>query len=113
MSNEQIFLCVPIAARDAANRIAAVLDSDTGGHLTFKPNYADTSEGPATHCWAGIMLAPALAALIRTKDATEYRTHVNTLAVERGRTPVSFEDCEAVASSLLIDTEITQVRVDA
>lgn len=112
MSKEQIFLCVPLESRDAGNRVAAVLDSDTGGHRTFQPNYAETTEGPATHCWAGIMVLPELAALIRTKDPSLYHTHLGALAQQRNRPEVSLEDCTSVAESILIDGEITQVPVE-
>ena len=113
MSKEHLYMCVPVSSMAAANAIAAVVDTDVGGDRTFLPNRAATAEGPPTHCWAGVVLPSELAALIRTRDANAYHEHINALAASRGRSAVTLDACVEVASTLLLEDEITQVLVES
>jgi len=85
MSNwTRIRLTIPAEHRDAANRLAAIIDPDIGGGETFGAcAMSPTGENPCTHYHASTLIRPSYVGILT--DPASMGPALAALAVEYGR----------------------------
>lgn len=89
-------ITVPVACVPAANRLAAVLDPDTGGGHTFGVFFTEDRDeaGAPTHSFTVTGIDADYLALIQTDNAEAIHAALSTLAQSRTREAPSLEDCQ-------------------
>lgn len=104
-------LTVPVEIVDAANRVAAVFDPDTGGGDTFGTvELSPTGEAPATHYMANTLVKPQyLPVLSSYEQALAALTH---LADVYGRERPAPADVSAFCDSVIVGKPDGLVRVE-
>ncbi|MFT6637425.1 hypothetical protein [Alcanivorax sp.] len=104
-------LTVPVEIADAANRIAAVFDPDTGGGDTFGTvELSPTGELPATHYMANTLIKVEYIPVLSSYDqALAALTH---LADIYGRERPDPEDVAAFCSGVIVGEPDGLMRVE-
>jgi len=105
MSNwTRVILTIPAEHADAANRLAAIFDPDTGGADTFGTcGLSPTGESPATHYMANTLIkAEYLPAL---SDPEQAMTALTALADEYNREPPTEADINAWCDNAIIGAD--------
>ena len=83
-----------------ANRLAAIIDPDTGGYLTFDP-----AQNRGGYCYASIPFKAEFEPLVRRRDPDEWQYAIVQLASEKGMEPPAPEVIETLRASMLIGDE--------
>lgn len=105
-------ICLPLAHKDAGNRLAAIIDPGPRGGETFASvECSADGQEPATHVMCSTWMVPEYADLLLTRDPAQYMTALTALAEERDRPLPLLADCQAFAEQVLIDDEITVQRI--
>ena len=97
---ERIPVCFPESLIDQANALAAIIDPDTGGYLTFNPEH-----NQGGYCYASIPFKTEFEPLVRRRDPDEWQYAIALLASEKGMEPLSSEVIETLRASMLIGDE--------
>ena len=102
MSNwgERIPIAFPESLIDQANQLAAIIDPDTGGYLTFDP-----TQNRSGYCYTSIPFKAEFEPLVRRRDPDEWQYAVAQLASEKGMEPLASEVIETLRASMLIGDE--------
>ena len=83
-----------------ANRLAAIIDPDTGGSLTFDP-----AQNRGGYCYASIPFKAEFEPLVMRRDPDEWQYAIAQLASEKGMEPLDPEVIETLRTSMLIGDE--------
>ena len=94
-------LIIPAAILDAANRLSAIIDPDTGGALTFTMGFPLGSETP-TNYGTQSMIAPKYVALLQLGDPAMVYGALSMLAEECGRELPTWDDCADFTASVIV-----------
>ena len=97
---ERIPVCFPESLIDQANALAAIIDPDTGGYLTFDP-----AQNRGGYCYASIPFKAEFEPLVRRRDPDEWQYAIAQLASEKGMEPLDPEVIETLRTSMLIGDE--------
>ena len=97
---ERIPVAFPEHLIDQANQLAAIIDPDTGGYLTFNPE-----QNRGGYCYASIPFKAEFEPLVMRRDPDEWQYAVAQLASEKGMEPLSSEVIETLRTSMLIGDE--------
>lgn len=89
-------LAFPAAHLEAANHLAAILDPDVGGHLTFS-----IDRQRAGYVYAEIPFVEGYPEIVEGRDAATWRTVVTQLATERNREDIDTETLELLRTSMI------------
>lgn len=102
MSNwtDRISVAWPESMLADANALAAIIDPDTGGYLTFDP-----AQNRGGYCYASIPFKVEFEPLVRRRDPDEWQYAIAQLASEKGMEPLSSEVIETLRASMLIGDE--------
>ena len=85
---------------DQANQLAAIIDPDTGGYLTFNPE-----QNRGGYCYASIPFKVEFEPLVRRRNQEEWQFAIAQLASEKGMEPLDPEVIETLRTSMLIGDE--------
>lgn len=96
----RIPVAIPIAQIVAANRLAAILDPDVGGHLTFS-----IDRQRAGYVFAEIPFVEGFVEVVEGRDAATWRAVVTQLATARGREDIDTETLELLRISMIFGEE--------
>tara|TARA_Y100001001_G_scaffold99400_1_gene97163 strand:+ start:9941 stop:10303 length:363 start_codon:yes stop_codon:yes gene_type:complete len=100
----RVILTIPAEHRDAANRMAALFDYDTGGGDTFGAcALSPTGEEPATHYMANTLIRQDY--LSTLDDPEQALAALTALAEEYDREPPTEADVQAWCDNAIIGTE--------
>lgn len=97
---ERIPVCFPESMIDQANQLAAIIDPDTGGYLTFNPE-----QNRGGYCYASIPFKVEFEPLVRRRNQEEWQFAIAQLASEKGMEPLDPEVIETLRASMLIGDE--------
>ena len=97
---ERLPVAFPESLIDQANALAAIIDPDTGGYLTFDP-----TQNRSGYCYASIPFKVEFEPLVRRRDPDEWQYAVAQLASEKGMAPLSSGVIETLRASMLIGDE--------
>ena len=97
---ERLPVAFPESLIDQANALAAIIDPDTGGYLTFDP-----SQNRGGYCYASIPFKVEFEPLVRRRAPDEWQYAIAQLASEKGMEPLSSEVIETLRASMLIGDE--------
>ena len=89
-------LAFPAARLNDANDLAAILDPDTGGHLTFS-----IDRQRAGYVYAEIPFVEGYPEIVEGRDAATWRTVVTQLATASGREDIDTETLELLRTSMI------------
>lgn len=106
MWTERTPVAVPWDLIIEANHLAAVIDPDVGGALTFS---ADRTVGG--YAIARIQFYSDFLPLIERRDPDEWYAVMTEIAEARGRELLTREEIEALCSSMKIGDEVEQLEV--
>ncbi len=97
---ERISVAFPEGLIDQANQLAAIIDPDTGGYLTFDP-----AQNRGGYCYASIPFKAEFEPLVRRRDPDEWQFAIAQLASVKGMEPLDPEVIETLRTSMLIGDE--------
>ena len=100
MWTERIPCAYPVALIDEANQLAAIIDPDTGGFVTFDPAYTRSD-----YVYAEIPFKEHFLPIVQGRDSATWQAAIAQLAAEKGVEPLSPETINLLCSSLLIGDE--------
>ena len=102
MSNwtDRISVAWPESMLADANALAAIIDPDTGGYLTFDP-----AQNRGGYCYASIPFKTEFEPLVRRRDPDEWQYAIAQLASEKGMEPLDPDVIEMLRASMLIGDE--------
>jgi hypothetical protein len=104
-------LTIPVQIADAANRVAAVFDPDTGGGDTFGPaELSPTGEAPATHYTANTLIKDQYLPVLSNYE--QALAALTQLADVYGRERPDPEDVAAFCDSVIVGEPDGLVRVE-
>ena len=95
-------LIIPADILDAANRLSAIIDPDTGGATTFTIGFSADGSEPATHYGTQSMVAPQYVQLLQLGDPAYVQAALEALATEYGRDMPTTEDCAAFTAGVIV-----------
>lgn len=95
-------LIIPAAIADAANRLSAIIDPDTGGANTFAIGFSADGAEPITHYGTQSMMAPQYVELLQLGDSAYVQGALEMLATEYGRDMPTTEDCVAFTAAVIV-----------
>ena len=96
-------LIIPADILDASNRLAEIMDPDTGGAATWG-DIAFSADGaePVTHYGTQTMMAPEYIYVLQSGDPDLVYAALLDLATEYGRDMPTTEDCEVFTASVIV-----------
>ena len=97
---ERLPVAFPESLIDQANALAAIIDPDTGGYLTFDP-----AQNRGGYCYASIPFKAEFEPLVRRRDPDEWQYAIAQLASEKGMEIMPWDTVEALRASMLIGDE--------
>jgi len=104
-------LTIPVQIADAANRVAAVFDPDTGGGDTFGPaELSPTGEAPATHYMANTLIKAQYLPVLNSYE--QALAALTQLADVYGRERPDPEDVAAFCSGVIVGEPDGLMRVE-
>ena len=93
-------LIVPVGVLQNSGEVFNILDPDNGGTDTFIVPLSANGQAPATHYAARTQLEESAYNALTNMSVTEFKTYIDQLATERGRTPTG--SITAFKNSLVI-----------
>lgn len=101
MWTERIPCAYPVALISESNALAAIIDPDVGGSVTFT---LDCVRGD--YCYAEIPFKTHFLPIVQGRDPDTWQAAIAGLAAEKGVEPLSPETIELLRSSLKMGDEI-------
>lgn len=93
-------LIVPVGVLQNSSDVFNILDPDSGGASTFTVPLSADGQNPPTYYAARTMLGADAHNALANMTVQQFKTYIDQLAVERGRTPVG--SITAFKNSLII-----------
>lgn len=91
----------------AANRLAYIMDPDTGGADTFHYKASETGLAPATAYYVDTYMSAEYQALLETKNPALIMEQLSILATERDRPQPEQDDVDVFCEYILLGEEVT------
>ena len=95
-------LLIPADILDAANRLSAIIDPDTGGANTFTIGFSADGSEPVSNYGTQSVMAPQYVQLLQLGDPAYVQAALEALATEYGREPPTTEDCEVFTAGVIV-----------
>ena len=108
MAWQHVKISIPASVIAQANRLAYIIDPDTGGDKTFRLNASADGSLPQTHCLVGTAITDENLALIRAKTPSQWAQALSALASQRGRAAPRMQDCTDLAAVIKVGDEVTE-----
>lgn len=111
MGWEHVILVIPVEIKDAANRLAAIFDPDTGGSSTFGGcKLSPSGENPPTHYMAGTVIKSEY--LNSLTDPQQAMVILTSLAETYGREPPQQEDVDEWCANVIVGQPEDLVKIE-
>jgi hypothetical protein len=81
-------MLVPVGVLQNSSDVFAILDPDSGGAATFSVRLSPNGLEPVTFRGASTYLLADTHNALRNMTVTQFKTYVDQVAAQRGRTPV-------------------------